>query len=453
MMKRLHPFLVLTLWLACVLPAVTQQAAAPAAPTAAEQRERAAREKADAEAMAAARRERDPQRRLEKVRELLRSLRRSRLDFFIELADSDPEPAIRRAIIERLASRVRTTAVADLLERRARTDPDASIAMLALEGLRTQQARRFGQIFRERLDKARGANDTAALQALVPESQFWTTFSEGAVLPRSLQEAPPVFEAIPARKSIRVVAIGDYGTGSDAMTQTAAAALAYHRERPFDIGLTLGDNLPPDGATGISDPRWRAHWEDLYGPLRIPFFATTGNHDWHIGESPAAQILYTHRSSTWRMPALYYSFTAGPVQFFALATQVMSGAQLEWLDGALARSQARWKIVYGHHPIYSHGRHGDTEGFDTTLLPILKGRAHVYLAGHDHLPQHLKPEGGVHFFVNAAAGQSRRGANTGPRTLFTDSFYGFTVIEADQDRLVLRFVDTGGKSRYQTALK
>ena len=42
-----------------------------------------------------------------------------------------------------------------------------------------------------------------------------------------------------------------------------------------------------------------------------------------------------------------------PVQFFALDTQsvALSARQLERLDTELSRSQARWKVVYGHHPI------------------------------------------------------------------------------------------------------
>ena len=149
--------------------------------------------------------------------------------------------------------------------------------------------------------------------------------------------------------------------------------------------------------------------EKIYDPPRIPFFAVTGNHDWGFADSAAAEILYSRQSPTWRMPALYYSFTAGPVQFFALATQAWSETQRNWLDQELQRSTARWKIVYGHHPIYSYGVHGDTPELQESLLPVLKNRgANIYLVGHDHLVQHLKPEGGVHFFVAPAAGQSAR---------------------------------------------
>lgn len=70
-------------------------------------------------------------------------------------------------------------------------------------------------------------------------------------------------------------------------------------------------------------------------------------------------------------------------------------------------ARRRWKIVYGHHPIYSEGAHEDNNTKIEQLPPLLRDRAHIYLAGHDHDMQHLKPEGQLHFFV---AVRRRRGS-------------------------------------------
>ena len=87
-----------------------------------------------------------------------------------------------------------------------------------------------------------------------------------------------------------------------------------------------------------TDPRWKRLWADLYDPLGIQFYATLGNHDWVLPDSPAAEMLFSRESPSWRMPATYYTYTAGPVQFFALDTDVISDKQLDWLteqlDGA-----------------------------------------------------------------------------------------------------------------------
>ncbi len=377
----------------------------------------------------------------------------SNLELLFRLAAEDPDPAVRRVIVDRLGRQRGAAGVSEMLEGRAASDPDAEISLLALERLRTQQAHQLGVLFETRIESARTAKDAQGLKSLAAEAQRWASHAKGATIPAFMQEPPPVFEAVPARKSVRVLAFSDFGTGNADMKRTAAAMQAYHRSRPFDLGVTLGDNIPSDGVTSTTDPRWKEVWEDNYNPLGIPIFASTGNHDWGYAESPAAEILYSRNSRTWRMPALYYTCTAGPIQFFALATQAMSESQLEWLDRELVRSTARWKIVYGHHPIYSHGSHGDTAGFDKSLLPVLKNRAQIYLVGHDHTPQHLKPAGGVHFFVNPAAGQGSRPAYKGDRTLYTGSYHGFSVIEADANTLTFRFVDADGEVKYQTTLK
>jgi hypothetical protein len=386
------------------------------------------------------------------VQQKLRQLDQSMTGELLEQADKDPDPAVRRLILDRL-SRLRLPAVRDALERHAAGDPDAGVALLALERLRILQAQELGRLFQKRLALAHSQKDEKALERLTAEHQRWVTFARGATLPAFLQQAPPVFEAVPPKRSVRVVAFGDFGEEKPSQRKVAAAVAAYHREKPFDLGLLLGDNFVPDGVTGPADPRWKRGWEEIYDPPGIPFFAATGNHDWGYADSPAGEILFSQKSPTWRMPALYFSFTAGPAQFFALATQAMSETQLKWLDRELERSSARWKIVYGHHPIYSYGTHGDTPELKQSLLPLLKNRANIYLAGHEHIVEDLKPEGGVHFLVAAAAGQSARPAKSGPQTLFTDSFYGFTALEIDRERIRVTFVDTEGKVRYETEIR
>jgi hypothetical protein len=232
----------------------------------------------------------------------------------------------------------------------------------------------------------------------------------------------------------------------------AAAMLQAHRQSPFDFGLTLGDNFYPDGMESPTDDRWKTLWSELYEPLGLKFYATLGNHDWHHSDSPAAEILYSQQSQSWRMPAPYYTFTAGPVQFFALDTNEISEAQLLWLRAALGESRARWKVVYGHHPIYSAGQHEDNPKQIERLLPELKGRADVFLAGHDHDLQHLKPEGGIHFFVNGGGGARIRRIEPNTRSLFAHSANGFAMIEADARTLAVKFIGTDLKTLYEYTL-
>ena len=389
---------------------------------------------------------------LASVEQQLKQFSESMIPELLELANKDSDPAVRRAILVRI-SRVSSPLVREALERHAAADLDPQIALLALERLRLQQAQGLGQIFEKRLALAHTQRDDRALETLIEQHQRWVTFARGATLPAFLQVAPPVFEALPSKRSVRVLAFGDFGAPGPDQRRVAAAAVAFHRKKHFDLGLTVGDNFVPDGVIGPADTRWKAEWEDIYGPPRIPIFASTGNHDWGFADSPAGEILYSHQSRSWRMPALYYSFSAGPVQFFALATHAWSETQAKWLDRELARSSARWKIVYGHHAIYSYGTHGPTAQLQQSLLPLLKNRANIYLFGHEHIVQDLKPEDGVHFLDAPAGGQAARPAKSGPLTLYSDSFFGFVAMDINRDRIKVEFVDTDGKVRYQKEIK
>jgi pimeloyl-ACP methyl ester carboxylesterase len=201
-----------------------------------------------------------------------------------------------------------------------------------------------------------------------------------------------------------------------------------------------------------ADPRWQTQWEQLYGPMGIKFYATLGNHDWGSPDSPAAEILYSEKSPNWRLPAPYYTYTAGAVQFFAFDTVECNEAELEWLDSELAKSTAPWKLVYGHYHIYSATR-GDNKVLIDRLLPVLKKRhVDVYLNGHDHNLQEEKPEGGVHFFVSGGGGAGLYEFNPYDRTIFKQKLNGFTVLEADPGHFKISFVGTDGKELYQRTL-
>lgn len=267
---------------------------------------------------------------------------------------------------------------------------------------------------------------------------------------------PPAIK--PANQSVRVLAFGDYGDGGKDQLKAAAAMATYHQnpKHPFDFGITLGDNFYPTGLNSATHPRWSTNWETPYGPLGIRLYVSLGNHDYYDSASPIAEALYSQQSTTWCLPAAYYTYTAGPIQFFALDTDsIMRAAQQgqdrtpidiqkKWLKEQLEVSKSPWKVVYGHHPVYSTGEHQDNDPMIKEILPILKNRADVYIAGHDHDMEYLKPEGGVHFFVSGAGGHDKRalGADPGNRRLWAkEKVLGFSVLESDGSSLSVSFFD------------
>jgi tartrate-resistant acid phosphatase type 5 len=254
---------------------------------------------------------------------------------------------------------------------------------------------------------------------------------------------------------VRVVAFGDFGTGSAAQMALGKTLAAYHATRRFDLGITLGDNFYSVGMENPSDPRWQTQWEQVYGPMGITFYAALGNHDWGHPDSPAAEILYSAATTTWRMPSSYYTFAAGPVQFFALDTQsvALSERQLRWLDAELTRSQARWKIVYGHHPIYSGGNYEDRPDLISKLLPLLRNRADAYICGHDHNLQAIQPDGNVRFYIAGGGGAGLYDLRPYERSVFSSRSNGFAVIDADLAQMTVSLVDGTGTTLYTDTIK
>jgi hypothetical protein len=394
----------------------------------------------------------DPARRVQRAGALPLSGTQDATPFLLAVLEQEESVVVRRAIVNRLG-RTASPAIQLMLERVAQADPDPALSILALDRLRAQRQQALRQLLLRRYELARQHGDQEALRLLALEQERWISLVRGTMLPAFLRAPPPLFSIEPVQGAIRVLAFGDYGTGSATQRRVADAMLSYHRRSRFDFGITLGDNFYDAGLPSPTDSRWHGWWDEMYGRLGLRIYATLGNHDWGLPDSPAAEILHTRDSPSWRMPAPYYTFTAGPAQFFALDTNEVSEAQLRWLDDALAASRARWRIVYGHHPIYSAGVHGDHEGLKARLLPLLRNRVNVYLAGHDHDLQHLEADAGVHFFVSGTGGASVRPPTPNGASLFAGAAFGFTVIEADDARLALTFVGTDLRPIYSYALR
>lgn len=387
------------------------------------------------------------------------SLKPEASHYLIKLLATESSPKVRLGIISRWSTSKhwRTNSrIQPLLERMVESDQDTDVSLRALEVLRSIRMGDLSRLLDERLEMARRLNDQAAWRQMAKEQERWISLKQGVMLASFLRAVPVVFSVKPADQPLRVLAFGDFGTGSEEQKEVARAILRYHQQLPFDCGITLGDNFYPSGMTSPTDERWKTEWEDLYSPLGIKFYAALGNHDWYGSDSPAAEVLYSGKSETWRMPAPYYTFTAGPVQFFALDTNEISEAQLVWLKEELMKSRARWKLVYGHHPIYSSGRYSEDPKLTAMverLLPILQGQVDVYLCGHDHNLQHLRTEGSVHFFISGGGGAGLYPTRESGRALFRKETYGFTVIEADQQQLKLKFIDKDGTQLYENHIQ
>jgi len=273
---------------------------------------------------------------------------------------------------------------------------------------------------------------------------------------------------------IGFVVVGDWGRGGTEHQRDVAAAMgAAAAATGSAFTISTGDNFYTDGVDSAIDPQWRSSFEDVYthAALQSPWYAVLGNHDYR--GTPQAQLDYAQTSRRWRMPRRYYSvFPDRAVELFFLDTSPLvqqyrlkvhsriaenvaaqdTDAQLAWLDAALGRSTAAWKIVVGHHTLRSGGsEHGDTPEMVARVLPILqRHRVNVYMNGHEHDLQHIRRDG-LDYICSGAGSQVRP---TGPveGTAFALARSGFAVVRVDAAALRLEFRDFTGASVYATTI-
>jgi len=261
----------------------------------------------------------------------------------------------------------------------------------------------------------------------------------------------------PADNEVRILVFGDNGTGDENQMKVAAAMQKFCEKNGCDLALMLGDNIHPQGVRSADDPQFIEKFEKPYEGLWIPFYAILGEHDWGRKEEMfnwKAQIEYSRRSSRWRMPSDVYSLTIGDLKILALNTNVLdsSQAQVDWLKKELGNSQARWNLVLGHKPIHSYGYHGDTDFMTALVLPLLCGRADLYLSAHEHNLQVLKADCGLPLLISGAGGKLRPEKETGPRSLFAAPELGFTYLQVKENVIRMQVVSAEGNILYSFSL-
>jgi tartrate-resistant acid phosphatase type 5 len=277
--------------------------------------------------------------------------------------------------------------------------------------------------------------------------------------------------APPAAGGLNFLVISDWG-GKGGPLQLAVAEQMGRaaKSRGSQFVVSCGDNYHAFGIESADSPRWRSEFEDIYQSpaLKVPWYASLGNHD-NRGNAEA-EVQYSKQSARWKMPARYYAHTekiegTNEVLFVHLDTSPFvtayrkpgstykvldqdPSAQLRWLRTTLAASRAPWKIVVGHHPIYSAApAHGDTKELVRDVLPLLQQyHVQLYFCGHDHVLQHLVHEP-INFFV-CGGGSSHRNTNRRDDVRFGADSAGFLSVTLWADAADAAFISDQGKELY-----
>ncbi len=258
----------------------------------------------------------------------------------------------------------------------------------------------------------------------------------------NLRTGAPVKLTLPLKEgSVRLMIVGDTGTGAEKQYELAEVMIQYRQAFPFEFALLMGDNLyksekPED---------YKQKFENVYKKLLdagVKFYASLGNHD------ESNQRFYEYFNMNGEE---YYKFTKGNVSFYALNSNYMDKKQVKWLEEKLASDTSEWKICFFHHPPYSSGgAHGSDEKLREVVEPIfVKYGVNAVFAGHEHFYERIKPQKGIYYFISGAGGKLRSGDVKKGSSLTAKAFdkdMSFMLIEIVKDKMYFQVISRTGET-------
>ena len=251
------------------------------------------------------------------------------------------------------------------------------------------------------------------------------------------QPPPPLPTA-----SLRWLAIADNGSGDVNQKAVADQMFIVQQRRPVDLVLMAGDNIYPDGNLDRVEATFLRPYRALL-EAKVPFHAVLGNHDIRTANGDP-QVAYP----PFGMKGRWYSLRRGPVEFFLLDTNMNARwqHQLPWLRQALAASTAPWKVVVGHHPIYSSGFYGDDPAAIARLTPLFRQYGvQLYINGHEHHYERSRVIEGTTYLQVGGAGAALRAVVASDRSDRALSRHSFAELTATATTLQMSGWDDRGQ--------
>ena len=307
--------------------------------------------------------------------------------------------------------------------------------------------------------------------------------------------------------------VGDWGRrGAYNQTAVGRAmGLCGAASRP-DFVVSVGDNFYEGGLNAADDPEFTQSFTQVYThpSLQVPWHVVLGNHDYgdcgydddkdtelacpldaDANRSPSFQLDPALRRRDWRWRAgrtfdhrptadthLFFVDTNPLVSSYATktwASSVPGGLSSQWKEAAAAAaagagdggrssytslaasalkksmeaSDARWKLVFGHHPMRSNGFWSDVNDVREALeMTVARGGAAAYFNGHDHDMQHTiaeleetsseKKKYKLHHFTSGAGSKTGRGFGV-KETKFEHDGPGFASVRVSRGAVKVQF--------------
>nr|AFK35320.1 unknown [Lotus japonicus] len=275
--------------------------------------------------------------------------------------------------------------------------------------------------------------------------------------------------------SLSFLVIGDWGRGGAYNQSQVAVQMGVIGEQlDIDFVISTGDNFYDDGLRGIDDAAFNYSFTKIYTApsLQKPWYNVLGNHDYRGDVEAQLSPVLTNLDKRW-VCLRSYVVNAEVAEFFFVDTTPFVGKYftepedhvydwsgigpreqyisniLEDVDLALRESNAKWKIVVGHHAIRSAGHHGDTKELVNQLLPILEANnIDLFINGHDHCLQHISSlDSGIQFLTSGGGFKAWKGDVKWwvpeEMKLYHDG-QGFMSVKITQTQVDIAFYDVFG---------
>ncbi|EOY01295.1 hypothetical protein QUC31_013858 [Theobroma cacao] len=302
--------------------------------------------------------------------------------------------------------------------------------------------------------------------------------------------------------SLSFLVVGDWGRkGLYNQSKVAFQMGLVGQKLDIDFVISTGDNFYEDGLTGVDDPAFNQSFTAIYTApsLKKQWYNVLGNHDYRGDVEAQLSPILREKDKRWLCLRSFILkagkencsiLTFSVLNSSILTTVVMSLAEFvefffvdttpfvdkyftdpgddvyDWkgvspredylsnllkdVDAALKKSNAKWKIVVGHHTIKSAGHHGVTKELVEQLVPILEANSvDMYINGHDHCLEHISDKNSQIQYLTTGGGSKAWKDDVhrwDPKELkFYYDGQGFMSMQMTQRKAHIAFYDIYGK--------
>jgi len=288
----------------------------------------------------------------------------------------------------------------------------------------------------EKKREEKSPNSTTAPATAVPQAAKVpaSTAAVAAAVTQPLPTLPSPLTLPNAADSLKIMVIGDFGSGSQGQYEVGQMINTYRQTFHFDNVMTVGDNIY--GSNKAQDMKQK--FEDPYKLLvdqGVKFHASLGNHD---SANERFYELFNMKGEE------YYKLELNGVSFYLLNSTYMDQRQIDWINQNMSADTNKWKVALFHHPPFSSAKfHGSDDKIREILHPLfIKYGVSVVFTGHDHVYERIKPQDGIQYFVTGSGGQLRKGDLKKGSPL--------TAVGFDTDMAFMLVEFAGDEMHYQT---